>query len=251
MLQTSLLKYKINSQGINLIEPKPGLIGLAEENGQLKIFITRQETDLKLIYSTCFPKEMIGFLGINEAKSWETVTSSLNAQIDRLGLILDRQGILHPGMSSTYDLLPADDEPAAINDTDSQIDTVPRMTALTGNWIDQDIYRPAELPQDDSNSLVFPNIHRASVVDQNNVSLLTNRAPRQYVRKVGTMLEEGEIEPSGIALEATTEYHGGKSSFDEINNVTGNFEAQRQAVIEHARSSNTAAFNLVASSTHE
>jgi hypothetical protein len=243
-----LTTYEINSQGINQRVPKQGLIRLAEEDGQLNIFIPRQDTDLKEIWSTYLPKEMTVFLEINGARAVEAVTGILNAATDRLGIALDRRGILHPETNRSLDLSAVDDEPVTIYERNSQADTVLGMTGPTGNWIDQGIYGSSELPQGASNGLVSQNLHISSVFSQNNGTVLTTLAPRQYGRRTGSMLEENEIEPSGISLEGAAGYHGGRPALNEINSVIGNFEAQRQAVIEHARSSNTATFNLVASS---
>lgn len=224
------------------------MVRLAEEYGQLRIFIPREDTDLREIYSTYLPKEMMMFLKINGANSLEAITGILHAEIPRLEITLNRRGIFYPGTNSALDVLPIDDEPAAINETNSQVDTVLGVTAPARNWIDQGIYGLSELPQGAFNGLVSQDLHIASIVDRNNVTVSTNWATPQFARRAGPMLEENEIGSSGIAFEATVEYRGGRPSLDEINNVVGNFEAQRQAVIEHARSSNIAAFNLVASS---
>jgi len=242
-----LTTYEINSQGINRRVEKQGLIRLAEEDGQLKIFIPRQDTDLKEIFSTYLPKEIMIYLGISGANSLEAVTGILHAALERLEIALDRRGILRPGASRSFDLLPADDETATSYDTYSQIDTVLGMTVPTGNWIGQDTQGHSDMIQGASNGLVSQNFYRSSVVEQNSVSVLTGWAPRRHTMGADSMREVNGTRLSGIALGMTIDHRGGRPSLSEINNVVGNIEARRQAVIEHARFSDTAAFNLIAS----
>jgi hypothetical protein len=222
---------------------------MTDEDNQLKLFVPRDDDGQKDAFATCLAKEMIQFLDIPEKESWHIITAVLTVELERLDMILDRQGILHHDKDQPSSENQGRDGEAATDDEHSHRShdqsslTLPitqdsaknhsseeiSEAAVTGGLRSQTRPQSSEISQD-----------RAVAADKSlNTSVGSIKIRNEPISVSQPEQETGPSRNDENQFEAP--------SLSQIEDAFDDFSLRRDNVIKQARLGNRAAFSLVVS----
>jgi hypothetical protein len=122
--------YKVKSQGIEVSVKGNGLLHMAIKGRQLCLFLPRDDATRKDALDIALAKELIRFLGIAEAKAWQTVTALLAVSTERLGVVLAHQGIYYNEATTLFDKSEEGDHASSSEETYTKAERISRTSKV-------------------------------------------------------------------------------------------------------------------------